>query len=584
MTFDDHDGPDLRGGPSGDALLRHAVDSGFNGVVVTDALAGDDPIVYVNPAFERITGYPAEEVLGRNARLLQNGDSDQAGLHELRDALEAETEWSGVFRNYKKDGTPFWQEHNVSPVRDEEGRITHHVGIINDITERKALEDELVHRAFHDGLTGLPNRALLEDRLGQALARTRRRSKGEAGALAVLFMDLDNFKYVNDSLGHRAGDELLVEVAARLRAALRPEDTLARLGGDEFVVLVERIEDEESAGLVAERIAEALREPVVVGGQEVFATASVGVALGRDGAAPEDLLRDADTAMYRAKEGGKARSAVFRRGMGEASSARLRLEGELRRALERGEFRVFYQPKALLETGEIVGAEALLRWEHPERGLLAPWEFVPLAEETGLLVPIGRWVLEEACRQARKWREELPPGAVSTMCVNLSAHQLKDPALVGHVRGALEGSGLEPSGLVLEITEGVLMENAFFTLATLRDLKGLGVGLAIDDFGTGYSSLSYLKRFPIDYVKIDRSIVSGVERDAGNEAIVTATVVVARAMGFRVVAEGVETAEEAEKLRSLGCDLGQGYYWWRPNPAREAAKLLGATRRTPPSG
>ena len=568
-----------------DRLLRHAVDSGFNGVVVTDASAGDDPIVYVNPAFERITGFPSEEALGRNPRFLQNEDSDQPGLHELRDALKEEREWSGVFRNYRKDGTPFWQEHNVSPVRDEAGRITHHIGIINDITERKALEDELAHRAFHDPLTELPNRALLSDRLRQALARARRRRKGEAGTLAVLFLDLDNFKYVNDSLGHEAGDELLVEVAGRLRSALRPEDTLARMGGDEFVILLEGVEDEGAAGLVAERIAEALREPVVLGGpeggQEVFATASIGVVtLGRGGekTAPEDLLRDADTAMYRAKANGKARSAVFRRGMAEAPVARLRLEGELRRALERGEFRVFYQPKALMETGEIVGAEALLRWEHPERGLLAPDDFVALAEETGLVVPIGRWVLEEACRQAKAWREELPPGALSTMNVNVSARQFGDPDLVGAVRGALEGARLDPGVLVLEITEGTLMRDAPSTVATLGELKDLGVGLAVDDFGTGYSSLSYLKRFPVDYVKIDRSIVSGVERDAGNEAIVAATVAMARALGLGVVAEGVETAEEAEKLRSLGCEMGQGFYWWRPSPPGEAAKLLGGAR------
>ena len=579
MVFEDRYAADSRGVPRGDALLRHAVDSGFNGVVVTDASAGGDPIVYVNPAFERITGYPAEEALGRNARFLQNGDSDQPGIRELRAALEDEREWSGVFRNYRKDGTPFWQEHNVSPVRDEAGRITHHVGIINDITERKALEDELAHRAFHDPLTDLPNRALFLDRLGHAALRL---SRWRGGAIAVLFLDLDNFKYVNDSLGHRAGDGLLLEVAGRLRALLRPEDTLARLGGDEFVVLLEGVEDEGAASLVAERIAEALQEPVVLGGQEVFATASVGVALGRGKeVSPEDLLRDADTAMYRAKGDGKARSAVFRDGMGEVPAARLRLEGDLRRAVERGEFRIFYQPMALLETGEVVGAEALLRWEHPERGLLAPDEFVPLAEETGLIVPIGRWVLEEACRQARAWREEMPPGAVSTMSVNLSARQFGDPALVDGVKSALEASGLDPGALVLEITEGTLMGDAPSTLAALGDLKALGVGLAVDDFGTGYSSLSYLKRFPVDYVKIDRSIVSGVERDAGNEAIVAATVAMTGALGLRVVAEGVETRKEAEKLRLLGCEMGQGFYWWRPNPPEEAAKLIGGARRPP---
>ena len=513
---------------------------------------------------------PGESV-GRSIREMCADEPDI--LENVERALSGEE----VAATVEVGGLAF--ETRYSPMRDEDGAVTGIVGVATDISERRRLERELEHRAFHDSLTGLPNRDLLADRLGHALGRTERRGS----KVAVLFLDLDNFKYVNDSLGHDAGDELLVVAASRIRSVLRPEDTVSRLGGDEFVVLLEDVTGEEEAAEVAERVIRALKPPIPLGDEEVFVTASIGLALGTAGSGRtrEALLGDADAAMYRAKEKGRNGYRVFHPEMRAAPARRLRLEGDLRRALERGELTLFYQPQALVETGEIVGAEALLRWMHPERGLVGPAEFIRLAEETGLIVPIGRWVLGEACRQAKAWQDERPAHPFRTMSVNLSARQFEDPALLEHVAEALGASGLVPSGLTLEITEGALMEDVPSTFAALQGLKDLGVGLAIDDFGTGYSSLSYLKRFPVDVVKVDRSIVSGVERDSGNEAIMAATIAMARAMDLSAVAEGVETAEEAAKLRAMGCAVGQGYYWWKPSPPEEAAKLLERSVRKP---
>ncbi len=558
-------------------LRDQAIAESGEGILITDPARPENPVVYANRGFERITGYPVDEMVGRSCRVLQGPARDQPGLRGLRSAVGEGREWSGVLRNYRRDGTPFWNRLSVSPVRDDEGRLTAFVGVMNDVTERQRLEQRLERQAFHDHLTGLPNRALFLDRAGHALARAARRG----GEVAVLFLDLDEFKVVNDSLGHEAGDRLLVSVAGRLRACLRPGDTVARLGGDEFVVLLED-DGRGEAPRVAGRIAGGLRRSFVLEGHEVSVTASIGVAFGDPARGdPGDLLREADLAMYRAKERGKARHEVFEEAMNARALERLRLEGDLRRAAAdpAQEFAVHYQPKVSLETGEIVGTEALLRWEHPERGLLFPEEFVALAEETGLIVPLGRWVLEEACRKTRGWQTRRPGGRPLEVGVNLSARQFRHEGLIGEVAGILKDTGLEHGTLDLEITEGVAMGDAGTTVGRLGLLKGLGVKLSVDDFGTGYSSLSYLKRFPVDHLKIDGSFVAGLGDDPKDETIVSNMVDLARGLGLQATAEGVETGEQLRRLRAMGCDVAQGYLFSEPLPAEAAAELLAANPR-----
>ncbi|QIN78224.1 EAL domain-containing protein [Rubrobacter marinus] len=554
-------------------LRDRAIAASSNGIIITDPNRPDNPIIYVNQKFEEITGYGAAEAVGKNCRFLANGDRGQPGFDELRIAIREGREWSGPLRNYKKDGTPFWNELYIAPVRDEDGRVVNFIGVQKDVTERKELEEKLAHQAFHDPLTDLPNRSLFLDRVDHALKRAKRRGDG----VAVLFMDLDNFKVINDSLGHEVGDELLVSVAGRLQSCLRPADTAARLGGDEFVVLLEDVEGPEEATRVATRIEEALRAPFWVGGHNLFVTTSVGVALGgTDGERAGDLLRNADLAMYRAKDGGKNNHAVFEPGMNERALERLGMEADLRRALDREEFRVHYQPKVSVRTGRIVAHEALVRWEHPERGLVPPAEFIPLAEETGLIVPLGRWVLGEACRQAKEWQSWYPTDPPLAMSVNLSAAQFKRPDLGASVAKVLDDTGLDPRDLILEITESMVVEDVTAALVTLRELKALGVKIAVDDFGTGYSSLSYLKRFPVDYLKIDRSFVEGLGRDPKDEGIVSASIELAHALGLEAIAEGVETASQLERLRVLGCGLAQGFFFQKPFPRDTASESLAA--------
>ena len=474
-----------------------------------------------------------------------------------------------------------------SPLRDEEGHLTGAICVATDVTASKKLEEELARRAFHDPLTGLANRDLLMDRLEHALGRTERRGE----RVAVLFLDLDDFKVVNDHLGHEAGDGLLVAVAARLRRCVRPEDTVARLGGDEFVVLLEDVGGADGAERAAERVLEGMEAPFELdGGQEAFARTSVGIALGgptpgrrRSARRAGDLLREADLALYRAKERGKGRHELFEPSMGARAAERLSLGNGLRRAVEREELVLHYQPELSLG-GEVAAVEALVRWRHPERGLLSPGEFVGLAEETGLIVPIGRWVMGEACRRAREWQERHPPapgGRALSVGVNVSARQFFDPDLVASVAEALGESGLAPGSLTLEITESALMEEGE-TTPKLEGLKKLGVRLAIDDFGTGYSSLSRLRRLRVASLKIDRSFVRGLspepEGSAEDAEIVSAIVGLGRALGLELVAEGVETAEQLARLRELGCDLVQGFHLHRPVPGEELPALLGRRR------
>ncbi len=544
----------------------------------------------------RSLGYPREELLGLRledfaAEVLPEEERARRGPNTpWRRALSGEPGTIIGFHeneHRRKDGTVFPVEVGVGSIEYAGGRMV--LASARDATERKALEERLEHQAFHDPLTGLPNRALFQDRLEHALARAGR----DGDAVAVLYLDLDDFKVVNDSLGHQAGDELLVEVAGRLRGCLRPGDTAARLGGDEFAVLLEgvagealrgealRVAGEGEALRVAGRIGDALGTPVSLGARgshEARANASVGVALSRPGQRAGDLLRNADVAMYGAKAGGKARHELFDPAMDERAAGRLEAENGLRRAIRRGEIVPFFQPKVSLTSGEVVGMEALARWEHPERGLVLPAEFIPLAEESGLIVPMGQAVLREACRRAAAWCEERVAAPPVAVWVNFSPKQFHGADVVGQVSGVLEETGLEAHRLGLEITEGVALGDAESTIETLGQLKELGVRIAIDDFGTGYSSLSYLKRFPVDVLKMDRSFVIGVSERPENLAIAQAIVTLGHSLDMGVVAEGVETEEELEKLRGLGCDEGQGYYFARPMPAEEAEALLASRR------
>ncbi|MEA2497632.1 MAG: hypothetical protein QOH26_37 [Actinomycetota bacterium] len=445
------------------------------------------------------------------------------------------------------------------------------VGVFIDLYNLKFKAELMAHRALHDTLTGLPNRALFRDRLEMALKRIRRR----ASKVAVLFLDLDGFKLVNDGLGHEAGDQLLTQVAKRLTKVLRPSDSVARFAGDEFTILSEGILNDQDVVDIADRISKALAEPYVLGRDEVSISASIGIAIA-DGPedSPDALLRDADAAMYRAKEGGRARSETFDGAINERAAQRLELDNSLHRAWERREFVLQYQPTVRLDTEEIVGVEALIRWCHPERGMLPPAEFIASTELNGLIVPVGAWALEEACRQARLWQDTSPEMAGLMVSVNLSAHQLAQADLVETVSAILSKTGADPARLCLEITESVVMEDAETIISSLRDLKALGISLAIDDFGTGYSSLSYLKRFPMDSLKIDRSFIDGLGTDPQDSSIAEAIVSLSHVLGLTATAEGVESADQVASLRALGCDLAQGFYFAAPLDPDDVEKLV----------
>ncbi|MDP2367136.1 EAL domain-containing protein [Rhodoferax sp.] len=549
-------------------LLERAVQASANAIIITDALDGAHPVLYVNPAFERITGYAASDALGRNGRFLLGEDFEQDGLNTIRAALRGGFEAHALLRNYRKDGSLFWNELTLAPVRDDTGLVTHFVSLMTDVTERKLQEEQIERHALYDALTGLPNRHSLFERIDQLVA------KPPVGAqvVGVLLIGLDRFSMVNDAFGHDAGDALLRAVAARLLGALHPSDMVARLGGDEFVVLLSKLVSEDVIA-VTERIRAALTRPFPLSCGDVAVGVSIGVSLSpRDGCDAQVLIRNAEVAMQGAKTGAANSVRFYSEDMNRRTGERLAMEFDLRRALERGEFEIHYQPIIDTESGRIVEAEALLRWNRPEHGMVAPDRFIPLAERSGLIVPIGKWVLFEACRQNAKWRAAgLTPIRVG---VNLSERQFREPELEAVVAQALAASGLVGTDLVLEVTESLLMTNIDAASNTLLRLKQLGVHISLDDFGTGYSSLAYLKRLPLDTLKIDRSFVRDIGTDANDAAITTTIISMARTMHLGVVAEGVEKPEQLAHLRANGCQCAQGFLFSRPVPAAQLAHLL----------
>jgi diguanylate cyclase (GGDEF)-like protein/PAS domain S-box-containing protein len=557
-------------------LSAQVFENASEGIMVTDA---GSTIVAVNKAFTAITGYSAEEAIGRNMRLLHSGWQDPVFYGALRDSLERDGHWQGELWDRRKDGDAYAQWTNIAAVRDESGRVTHYVAVISDITARKEAERRLSYLATHDALTGLKNRSLFYESLQHALARARR----GADRVALLFLDVDNFKSINDTLGHHSGDQLLREIAARIADCVRDSDTVARQGGDEFTVMIEDVGGPDEVAHVAQKMLDALTPKFIVASREIFVTASIGIDVSpTDGGSADDLLKNADAAMYHAKEQGRNNYQFYSAALNAAAHKRLTLESGLRRALERQEFVLHYQPQVTLRGGRLVGIEALLRWRHPEQGMIMPDEFIPVAESSGLIVPIGEWVLRTACAQHRAWQDA--GLQIAPVAVNISARQFR-PDFVDTVRRVLVDTRLDARHLELEITESLLMHNIEATTAALHRLSKLGVGLAVDDFGTGHSSLYYLKRFPVDKLKVERAFVRDIDADPDDAALVKAIIGLGHSLGLRVTAEGVETESQFAHLLGMGCDEAQGYYFGRPLPASECEILLRAANdRGAPSG
>jgi diguanylate cyclase (GGDEF)-like protein/PAS domain S-box-containing protein len=551
-------------------LQANAIESSVNGILIADAARPDHPLVYVNAAFEKATGYSAAEVLGRNCRFLQGTDTDQPGLEEVRIALREGKETEVVLRNYRKDGNLFWNQLKISPVRNEAGEVTQFVGIQNDITGLKAYEAELERNANYDSLTGLPNRNLFADRVQRAVIGAARSGK----LVGILWLNLERFQRVNESFGRAAGDRVLKAFGERLAKSVWENDTVARMGGDKFAVVLREVGSPNDTARVLAKLQEALAAPFSIAGQEIFLSANIGIALyPTDAESAESVVANAEVAMLRTREeGGHFRYYTAK--MNSAAAERLELEAALRRALERDELRLYYQPRVDLRTGRIGGVEALIRWQHPSLGMVSPVNFIPIAEETGLIIPIGQWVFETACAQSRRWRES--GHANLRMAVNLSPRQFRQSDLVAGVSKALERTGVAAEALELEVTESVAMDNPARSAEILRNLKALGISLAIDDFGTGHSSLGYLNRFPLDFLKVDQSFVRGIPGDADSAVIVRTVIALARNLRLETIAEGVETEAQLRFLQKEGCEEAQGYLFSRPQPAADLATVLGA--------
>ena len=547
-------------------LSDKVISSIADGVVVTDA---ERRIVFVNDAFSRITGYTREEAIGQTPALKHSGRQDAAFYAAMWGQINESGHWQGEVWNRRKNGEVYPELLSVSAVRNGGGAVSNYVGVFTDISASKQYEERLHYLAHHDALTGLSNRILFHDRFREALGRARR----QGGKAAVLFLDLDHFKNINDCLGHDVGDLLLQAVGRRITQSVREIDTVARFGGDEFAVLLEAIDDNQAAAAVARKLVEALALPFQIGEHQFFISVSIGIScFPQDGADPETLSKNADTAMYRAKAEGRNNYQFFSEEMNARALENLQMGNDMRAGLERGEFLLHYQPRVDLESGEVTGAEALVRWQHPLRGLVPPGRFIPLAEESGLIEALGEWVLRSACRQMRAWLDGGVP--VERIAVNLSARQFRHPDLPKLVAGILEETGVPARHLELEVTESMVMQKPADAAAVLAKLKAMGIAIAVDDFGTGYSSLGYLKRFPLDFLKIDQSFIRGVPSDAEDAVIVETIIAMAKSLKLRIIAEGVETPAQRLFLLQQGCEEAQGYLFSRPVPAVELEEFL----------
>jgi len=554
------------------SLLAAVFENSSDAILITDQ---NRRVLEVNPAFTILTGYAAPEVQGRDPGFLASSRHASQDDQAIWEAVREKGGWSGEIWGRSRDGQENPRLVSVTAIRDDGGAIAHFVMSLTDITARKAYEERIRFLAHHDPLTGLPNRLSLRERLEQTIALCRRKN----GQIALLFIDLDNFKTINDSLGHQIGDALLCEVAQRLKDRLRESDVIARLGGDEFVVVLSDI-NPVSAPLVANKLLRALGETYRVGQRALHSTASIGISMfPGDGKDVDELMRSADSAMYGAKAAGRNTVQFFTQAMNEAASQRLHIEDDLRAALREGQFFLHFQPQLDLRSGRVSGVEALLRWRHPTRGVVAPGHFIPIAEESGLIVPIGAWVIVEAARQLAAFRvaglHDLQ------MSVNLSARQIRDSGLAPLIENTIARFGLAPGDLELEVTESLAMENPERTASVLKHLHDLGIGLSVDDFGTGYSSLAHLKQLPLDALKIDRSFVRDIERDENDAAICSATISLAHGLGLMVVAEGVETDAQLKHLAALGCDLAQGFFICKPVTPEACAEFIAKTNRVP---
>lgn len=531
------------------------------GVLVTDT---QGLIVHVNRAFMEITGYQCEDVMGQRPSLFKSGRHSAHFYQQMFQALESTGEWSGEIWNRRKSGEVYPQWQTIRVIHDDQGKVSHYVAVFSDISAMKNSEHELAHLAHHDPLTDLPNRLLFTDRAEQALASAQVHKRG----CALLLMDLDHFKIINDSLGHNVGDQLLKLVAERLSGLFGPGVTLARLGGDEFAVLAESCPQVVQAAALAQRMLNAMKDPFIFDGNQLFISASIGISLfPSDALSAEQLLRNADSALFKAKSAGREGYALYTEELTAHAQHRVEIAGELRRALDQHELRVYYQPVHDLHDSRLVGVEALVRWQHPERGLVPPGEFIPIAERTGLIAEIDAWVMDQACRQMCQWLADGVP--LSFIAINVSSRLFARRELYEQVAQVLHATGLDPAFLELEVTESAVMDDPEVALEQLHRLRELGLRLAIDDFGTGYSSLLRLKRLPVQKLKIDQGFVAGLPWDEDDAAIVRVVIALAKSMGMQVHAEGIEQVEQARFLLDQECDMGQGYWFGRPMPAHE---------------